>query len=160
MTEEPRWLSARQQRAWRAYLYSNRLLMERLDRELQAAYGIGHPYYEIFVNLSEAPDRAMRMSELAAATRSSRSRLSHAVARLEESGWVERREFPGDRRGQVAVLTDAGYALLTKAARVHVAGVRKYLVDPLSEEQLDQLDAIGRAIYAALPEDESALPLP
>lgn len=153
------WLTAPQQRAWRAYLYANQRLMESLDRDLQSTYGIGHPYYEIFVNLSEAPDRSMRMSELAAATRSSRSRLSHAVARLEENGWVERRNFPGDRRGQLAVLTNAGFELLEKAARTHVAGVRRYLVDPLSAEQLAQLEEISRVIYRALP-GEFGLPLP
>ncbi len=103
MDQDPLWLTESQQRAWRTYLYSNRRLMETLDRELQSAHGIGHPYYEIFVYLSEAPDRSMRMSKLAAATRSSRSRLSHAIARLEENGWVERRDFPGDRRGHAAL---------------------------------------------------------
>jgi DNA-binding MarR family transcriptional regulator len=159
VSADPIWLTADQQRAWRAYLYANNRLMETLDRELQVAYGIGHPYYEIFVNLSEAPGRSMRMSDLAAATRSSRSRLSHAVARLEEKGWVERRGFTGDRRGQVAVLTDAGFALLEKAARVHVEGVRRYLIDPLSAEQIAQLERISRIIYQAIPGD-ARLPLP
>ena len=159
MDQDPLWLTESQQRAWRAYLYSNRRLMETLDRELQSTHGIGHPYYEIFVYLSEAPDRSMRMSKLAAATRSSRSRLSHAIARLEENGWVQRRDFPGDRRGQVAVLTDAGFALLEKAARTHVAGVRRYLIDPLTDEQLAALEDASRIIYKAVP-GELGLPLP
>ncbi len=87
-----RWLSAEEQAAWRAYLEATTLLLDALDHQLQTDSGIPHAYYEILVRLSEEPERVLRMSELADATRSSRSRLSHAVARLEERGWVERRD--------------------------------------------------------------------
>ena len=112
-----------------------------------------HGYYEILVRLSETDDRAMRMSELADRTRSSRSRLSHAVARLEERGWVERRNCPTDKRGQLAVLTDKGFAALAAAAPDHVNAVRQYVIDPLTTEQISQLDEIGRAIVASLEAD-------
>src|SRR4029450_10178499 len=88
------------------YLAVTRLLNARLDRELQRDAGIPHTYYEILVRLSEAPGRTLRMSELADASESSRSRLSHAVARLEEAGWVRRESCATDRRGAVARLTD------------------------------------------------------
>ena len=103
---EPRWLNAEEQQAWRAFLAANRLLIEALDRELQRDAGLPHTYYEILVQLSESPERTMRMSDLAARSLSSRSRLSHAVARLEEAGWVRRETCPTDKRGQLAVLTD------------------------------------------------------
>ena len=142
------WLTQEQQRAWRAYLDATRALSDALDRQLQRDADMPHAYYEILVRLSEAPGRAMRMSELAAATLSSRSRLSHAVARLEERGWVTRDSCATDRRGQVATLTDTGYSVLTTAAPGHVAAVRALVVDALSDEQLTQLAAISDAIVA------------
>lgn len=142
------WLTQEQQRAWRAYLDATRALSDALDRQLQRDADMPHAYYEILVRLSEAPGRAMRMSELAAATTSSRSRLSHAVARLEERGWVTRGSCATDRRGQVATMTDTGYCVLTAAAPGHVAAVRALVVDTLSGEQLTQLAAISDAIVA------------
>ena len=127
-----RWLDETEQRAWRAYLESSKVLMDALDRELQQDAAMPHTYYEILVRLSEADGRALRMSELADVTLSSRSRLSHAVARLEERGWVARRDCSTDRRGQVALLTDAGFAVLAAAAPGHVAAVRGYLLDALT----------------------------
>src|SRR5258708_21489009 len=97
-----RWLTADEQRAWRAYLEATTLLFDTLDRQLQADSGMPHGYYEILVRLSEAEGRSMRMSELADRTRSSRSRLSHAVSRLEERGWIRRAECASDPRGPVA----------------------------------------------------------
>jgi DNA-binding MarR family transcriptional regulator len=145
-----RWLSAAEQRAWRSYLESTKVLMDALDRQLQREAGLPHAYYEILVRLSEADDRSLRMSELADSTLSSRSRLSHAVARLEERGWVTREECATDRRGQVARLTDAGFAVLDDAAPGHVAAVRRYVIDVLTPEQLAALGAAGDAIIAAV----------
>lgn len=143
---ETRWLDEDEQATWRAFLRLNHLLFGRLDRELQAGPGIPHGYYEILVNLSEAPGRALRMSELAERTQSSRSRLSHAVARLEDNGWVRRELCDTDRRGQTAVLTEAGFAALEAAAPVHVEGVREHLFDQLSPAQVAQLRAISTAV--------------
>jgi DNA-binding MarR family transcriptional regulator len=153
---EARWLSAEEQRAWRAYLESTVLLFDALDRQLQQDAGMPHGYYEILVRLSEAPGRAMRMSELATQTRSSRSRLSHAVARLEEKGWVERIDCPTDRRGQVAHLTDTGFAVLEGAAPGHVELVRRQVIDQLTPEQIQQMTAIGQAILDGLAYEELA----
>jgi DNA-binding MarR family transcriptional regulator len=145
-----RWLDADEQRAWRAYLAATRLLTAQLDRELQRDSGIPHAYYEILVRLSEAPARTLRMSELADASDSSRSRLSHAVARLEEAGWVARESCPTDRRGAFARLTDVGFAALEAAAPAHVESVRTHLLDPLTPEQVQQLREISEAILAGL----------
>jgi len=143
---EPRWLTDDEQRAWRGYLESSKVLFDALDRHLQHHRGIPHTYYEILVRLSEAEGRALRMSDLADLTLSSRSRLSHAVARLEERGWVVRRDCPTDRRGQVASLTEAGMTELVAAAPLHVASVRALMIDALTAEQLRQLEAISDAI--------------
>lgn len=149
---EPRWLDDDEQHAWRAYLGANRLLFDRLDRELQRDAGLPHTYYEILVELSETPGRSMRMSELADRTLSSRSRLSHAVARLEEAGWVRRDDCPTDRRGALAVLTDEGFAKLASAAPGHVEGVRTHLFDQLTPEQVVQMRTISEALLAHLSE--------
>jgi DNA-binding MarR family transcriptional regulator len=147
---EPRWLDDDEQRTWRAFIAAFRLLFEQLDRELQRDAGIPHTYYEILVRLSEAPGRALRMSQLADRTDSSRSRLTHAVDRLEERGWVRREDCPTDRRGQLAVLTEAGMDTLRAAAPIHVEGVRSHLFDQLTPEQVGQLRTISEAIQKHL----------
>jgi DNA-binding MarR family transcriptional regulator len=146
---ETRWLTAEEQRAWRAFLTATQTLFSAVEAQLQRESGIPHGYYEILVRLSEAPGRALRMSQLAEASASSKSRLSHAVARLEEHGWVERLNCATDRRGQIAKLTDAGYAALEAAAPRHVEHVRRSMFDQLSAEQVAQLTAISEAIIAA-----------
>ena len=148
-----RWLSDEEQQVWRAFLGANKLVFEQLDRELQQGAGIPHAYYEILVRLSEAPERALRMSALADRSQSSRSRLSHAVSRLEENGWVVRRSCADDKRGQVAHLTDAGFAALAAAAPGHVESVRKHVFDPLTQEQQEQLRTISTALLDALLAD-------
>jgi DNA-binding MarR family transcriptional regulator len=141
-----RWLNEEEQRTWRAFLHASRALWDTLDRELQRDAGMPHAYYEILVRLSEAPNRMLRMSDLAEATSSSRSRLSHAVSRLEEYGWVRREDCPTDRRGQLAVLTDPGFRVLEAAAPGHVEGVRTHLFDQLAPEQVKALREISEAM--------------
>lgn len=143
-----RWLDEEQQRAWRAFLGALAHLQSGLDAQLQADSGMPHGYYEILVRLSESPDRRMRMSALAEAASSSRSRLSHAVAQLEARGWVRRDPCPEDRRGLVATLTDEGFAALAAAAPGHVEAVRRLLVDRLTREQVRQLREISEAVLA------------
>ena len=147
---EPRWLDHEEQRAWRAWLYSTMLLQDRLDRDLTHETGISHAYYEILVQRSEAPGRMLRMSELAERSLSSRSRLSHAVARLEERGWVRRQVCEEDGRGALAVLTDDGFAALEAAAPIHVESVRAHLFDQLSPEQIAALRDIGETLLRHL----------
>ena len=146
----PRWLDVDEQKAWRAWLYSGQLVMDRLDRELTHQTGISHAYYEILVALSETPGRKMRMSELADRCLSSRSRLSHAVSRLEERGWVGRELCPDDGRGQLAVLTDNGFAALEAAAPIHVESVRTHLFDQLSPEQVAAMRDLGETLLRHL----------
>ena len=138
----PRWLDERERQVWLAFIFATRLFWEEVERDLQHDAQLPYGYYEILVMLSAAPDRTLRMSELAEATQSSRSRLSHAVARLEADGWVRRDDCPTDRRGALAVLTDEGFAALDAAAPAHVESVRRHLFDQLDPAQQDQLGKI------------------
>lgn len=147
---DPRWLTACEQETWRAFVTAVDGLTESFDRQLQRDSGMPYTYYEILVALSEAPERTLRMSDLAGARGSSRSRLSHAVARLEDVGWVRRRTCPTDRRGSFAVLTDKGFAALEAAAPGHVNAVREMLFDRLTPDQIDQLGEISAAILRGL----------
>lgn len=151
-----RWLDDDEQRAWRALTAATQLLLDHLDRQLQRDSGMPHTYYQLLVWLSEAPDRSMRMTELAERSKITRSRLSHAVARLEKDGWIRRTDCPSDRRGQLAVLTDSGFAALESAAVGHVEAVRTAVFDRLSAEQVGQLDAIMRTVAAGLAPDSGA----
>jgi DNA-binding MarR family transcriptional regulator len=147
---DTRWLDEAEQEIWRAYVTSVEGFKEHLDRQLQRDSGMPYTYYEILVALSEAPERTLRMSTLAGARGSSRSRLSHAVARLEEMGWVKRRTCPTDKRGSFAMLTDKGFAVLEAAAPGHVTAVREKLFDVLTKEQLATLAEISKAILGGL----------
>ena len=151
-TDEPRWLNDDQQRAWRAFVLTSHLLDQVLDRQLQRDAGLPHAHYMILVILAEAPDGRLRMSDLARSLRYSPSRMSHAVTSLERNGWVERCPSPGDRRGQLAALTDAGHQALRDAAPGHVAEVRRAIFDHLSPEQVAQLEQICRTLLPGLEE--------
>jgi DNA-binding MarR family transcriptional regulator len=146
----PRWLAPDEQRAWRAFLHATHLLGDQLDRELLRDAGLPMAYYEILVMLSEAPDRTLRMSDLAQRTSSSRSRMTHAVDRLEEKGWVRRVGCPSDRRGAFAVLTDDGFKVLEAAAPSHVESVRRHVFDLLSPAEVGELGAISQTIASHL----------
>lgn len=134
----PRWLTAAEQEAWRAYLRGSRELMVALDHDLRH-HGVSLPEYELISMLSEAPDGRQRMSALADYIVQSRSRVTHTAARLEKRGWVTRTPAPDDGRGVLLALTDAGWAILKDLARVHVESVRRHLIDPLTPAQFRAL---------------------
>jgi DNA-binding MarR family transcriptional regulator len=92
------------------------------------------PDYEILAQLSDAPDRRMRMSELADVAMLSRSRLSHRMKVMEKAGWVRREACPVDKRGFFAVMTPKGWKAIVAAAPDHVESVRGRFVDLLSKE--------------------------
>ena len=147
---ETRWLDPDEQRTWRAFLEASQLLFERLDRQLQREAGLSHADYEILARLSEADGQRLRMSELASSTLFSRSRLSHAVARLERDGMVRRQSCASDGRGTFAVLAPKGLAAVTGAAPGHVEEVRRRVFDHLSRAQVDELRRISDAIRQRL----------
>lgn len=131
-----RWLSDEEQRAWRIHLDVSRLLTYQLERDLQP-FGLTMNDYEILVNLSESEGHRLRMSDLAAATLQSKSRLSHQITRMEKAGLVRREHCESDRRGLYAVLTESGWETMRKVAPHHVESVRKHFIDLLSPEALE-----------------------
>ena len=140
---EPRWLSEAEMAAWLPLVRLVTLLPQRLDRQLREDAGIGHVYYQILAMLSDAADEQLRMTELAALTATSPSRLSHAVAALEDRGWAIRCPAEQDRRGQLTRLTPAGRAAVERIAPVHVVEVRRLVFDQLTPDEVDQLARIA-----------------
>ncbi|GAA3824381.1 MarR family winged helix-turn-helix transcriptional regulator [Streptomyces phyllanthi] len=156
----PRWLTDEEQRTWRAYVHASTLLEDHLDRQLQRDAGMPHVYYHLLVVLSEAPHRRLRMTELAMRAKITRSRLSHAVARLEKNGWVRREDCPSDKRGQFAVLTDQGHEVLTQTAPGHVRAVRQAIFERLSPQQRESLGEIMEIIAEGLQPKDAGADLP
>ena len=133
---ETKWLNDDEQRLWRAYLDATRLLIQNLDKQLMRDSGISFTDFEILVLLSEAPERRMRMRDLADASTTTRSGITRAVSRMENAGWVRRVECESDRRGAWAELTEVGFSRLTAAGPGHVEAVRENMFDLLSPEDI------------------------
>jgi DNA-binding MarR family transcriptional regulator len=150
--EDPRWLTDSEQCQWRTLLGTVRLFNRALERQMVRDAGLPHAYYGILVTLAEAPQRRMRMGDLAAFLDFSPSRLSHAVARMEVAGWVQRRPRPSSGRERDAQLTDEGFEVLARAAPGHVALVRSLLFDRLSAEELDEVRRLCERLTPALLE--------
>lgn len=145
-TQTP-WLTIEQQQLWRSFLGGTTVLLDRLDRDLRSQHGLSMPEYEILVRLSEAPNRSVRMAELAAAVAHSRSRVTHTISRLERAGLVARGQCSDDGRGVSAVLTEQGFGVLEEAAHTHVSGVHSYLIENAAPEDLE---AVGRVMQTVV----------
>ncbi|SFD49870.1 MarR family winged helix-turn-helix transcriptional regulator [Streptomyces aidingensis] len=146
-----RWLTEGEQRAWRTHLDVSRLLMYQLEHDLQP-FGLTIHDYEILVNLSESAEHRMRMSDLAAATLQSKSRLSHQITRMERAGLVRRENCASDKRGLYAVLTDHGWDTMRRVAPHHVESVRRHFIDLIPPEALEAirqaLAPVGEHLHA------------
>jgi DNA-binding MarR family transcriptional regulator len=150
-----RWLDEEQQRTWRTWLAVSELVPRALDAQLQRDAGLSHAAYVVLAMLSEAPGRSRRMSDLARRANQSQSRLSHTVARLEDRGWVRRERSADDGRGNLAVLTDAGWDVVRTVAPGHVDAVRQAMFAPLTAEQTRVLGDAMQAILEQLDPDRS-----
>jgi DNA-binding MarR family transcriptional regulator len=150
-----RWLEPEQQRTWRAWLTVSELLPRVLDAQLQRDAGLSHAAYVVLAMLSEAPGRGRRMSDLARRANQSQSRLSHTVGRLEERGWVRRERSTEDGRGNLAVLTDAGWDVVREVAPGHAEAVRAALFDPMTAEQTRVLGEALEQVLERLDPDHS-----
>jgi DNA-binding MarR family transcriptional regulator len=135
---QPNWLTDEEQQAWRATVQLSQLLLRQLDRDL-VAHGLNGRDYEILVDLSEAPEHRLRMTDLADATSQSRSRLSHQISRMEKRGLVRRDDCEGDKRGTFAVLTKTGFEAIERVAPHHVENVRRHFIDRLSAQQQEEI---------------------
>jgi DNA-binding MarR family transcriptional regulator len=148
-----RWLSEHEQVLWRGWIAASMLLPDRLSRDLQEQHGLTGTDYQILVELSESPERRMRMSTLADRTLLSRSRLSHQVDRMERAGLVTREVCTQDGRGMYAVLTDRGWDTIVAAAPDHVESVRRHLMDRLSAEEFEAFGNACLKIASGLREE-------
>jgi len=144
------WLSAEQQRAWVRFIAVVERLPGVLDTQLQHDADLTHFEYFTLAMLSEAPDRALRMTELAAVTNATLPRLSHVVSRLEKRGFVERRPCPEDRRATNARLTELGWQKVVDTAPGHVATVRETVIDPLDADDIEDLARVMGKVLAKL----------
>ena len=145
------WLDAEEMEVWRAFIAVSLAVRAELDAELVAAHGLTEGDYAVLVNLSEAPERRMRMCDLSTVLHLSASGLTRRLDGLVKQGLVAREPATDDRRVTMAVLTDAGMAKLEGAAPMHVDGVRRHLVDRLTRPQLRQLGEALKAIQATCP---------
>ena len=154
MATETRWLNTEESAAWVRLIALAELLPGALDAQLLRDAGLTHFEYVALMSLADAPNRTMRMTELASRTNATLPRLSHVARRLEERGLIERFPCPEDRRATNATITQAGLELLASAAPGHVDTVRANVLDALSPEQLEQLYQIAGAVLTRLDPDE------
>ncbi len=148
--DDRHWDNEDQAHCFRAFLTATHLLLDRLDRELQRNAAMPLAYFQILSCLAQAPERALRMSDLAAHLHASKSRLSHAATRLEERGWLQRHSCPDDKRGAYAVLTERGARALEEASPGLARCMRSHLFDQLTPDQLKQLRGLSEHIAARL----------
>ena len=156
----PKWLTPLEQRAWRAFVSVSSAVTAELEAELEAAHGLSLGEYGVLARLSEEPGQHLRMSDLAGSLHLSPSGLTRRLDHLVREGLVAREACPSDRRAVYAVLTAAGRERLERAAPDHVAAVRRYFIDRLDEEQLEELalalELVGATCDAALSEPAGA----
>jgi DNA-binding MarR family transcriptional regulator len=150
VVESAPWLSAVEQRAWRAFLAVQSQLTAQLGRELQEQSGLSNADFAVLVALSEHTDQRMRILELARAVQWEKSRLSHQLTRMEQRGLLERSNCSEDRRGAFVVLTPQGREAVESAAPKHVDAVRRYLFDEISADQVTALSEICQAVLDRL----------
>ena len=148
----PRWLNPAEMKAWRRYIIASRRLLEALDYDL-ADHELSMADYEVLAQLSDAPERKMRMSELAEVAMLSRSRLSHRIKVMEKAGWVKREACPDDKRGFFAVMTPKGWKAIVAAAPDHVASVRLRFLDHLTGADQKVLAEIFERVTDSLKEN-------
>lgn len=145
--DDARWLTPEQLRAWTKFVAVVELLPGILDGQLQRDAQLTHFEYFTLAMLSEAPDRTLRMTELAGATNSTLPRLSHVASRLQDRGYIDRVPCPGDRRATNAVLTEQGWLKVVSTAPGHVATVRENVIDALEPGEIAELDRVmGRVL--------------
>jgi DNA-binding MarR family transcriptional regulator len=144
------WLTEEEGRAWLGYISLSALLGDYLDRQLQRDAGMSHTTYHLLTRLAAEPGHKLRLTELAQSVGITRSRLSHAVSKLEALGWLSRSSDPSDKRGQYATLTEAGQAIQAAAAPGHVEAVRQVVFDRLSATQVNQLAEISETIVLGI----------
>ncbi|GLY48276.1 MarR family transcriptional regulator [Lentzea sp. NBRC 102530] len=145
------WLNADEKETWTGLVSMLLLLPGRLEAPLQQESGLSLFDYLVLSHVSEAPDRRIRMSELAHLANGSLSRLSNVVKRFEHRGWVAREPDPEDGRYTIAILTDEGFEVVRAAAPTHVRAVRQFVLDPLTAADRQALTRIAAKLNVTIP---------
>lgn len=148
--DETRWLDRAESETWLSVWSMMVWLPARLDGQLRQDSGLSHPEYHALSQISMAPDRTIRLSELAAAANMTLSHLSRVISRLERDGWVRREPDPTDGRYTLGILTDEGWGKVTAASPGHLEAVRRYLFDNLTPTQVAALGEIAARVVDAL----------
>lgn len=155
VTPETRWLTEEENFTWRAVWSLMTWLPVKLDAQMRDENGLSLYEYYALSQISEAPDRQIRLSELAGITNMTLSHLSRVISRMMKSGWVERVPDPEDGRYTLGRLTDAGWDKVVEMAPGHVDAVRRALFDQLTDEQARALgEAAGKIAEAVSPHGE------
>lgn len=142
--------------AWRAFLRAHATVVDRLDHELQADQDLPLTWFEVLLHLDRAPERRLRLSDLASRLLLSRSGITRLVDRMVAAGFIERQACPTDRRGAFAALTPEGLALLRRARPVHLRGVEEHFAQHLRAEEVEVVRAALERVAAAGADDTTA----
>lgn len=126
---------------WRSFLRAHAGVLRDLEHELADA-GLPLSWYDVLLQLVEAPEHRLRMAELADRVLLSRSGLTRLIDRLQSAGFVRREPSPGDARGMYTVLTRAGFDALRKAAPVHLTGIRDHWISHFTDDELRTLGSL------------------
>lgn len=151
-----RWLTEREERAWRGLQFMQMFLERELAHQLAAESGLSYPDYVVLVALTDRPDGRMRLFELGESLGWEKSRLSHHVARMATRGLVTKEPCDDDRRGAFVVITARGRSEIVAAAPGHLAAVRRLFIDRLTPRQIDAMTEIAETVLAAF--DRAAVP--
>lgn len=150
---DARWLDEARSKTWRTFLTAHAAVIERIERDLAREDMLPLGHYDVLLALSEAPDRRLRMNELARAVVLSRSGLTRLVDRLEKAGLLRRERCDDDRRGCYAVLTEEGLAAMRRTWPVYAGGIEEHFGRHLDDEEVATLtEALGRVLAAARAE--------
>ncbi|MER7441296.1 MarR family winged helix-turn-helix transcriptional regulator [Micromonospora avicenniae] len=125
------------------------LLPRAIDADMISDRQLPLTEYTALMHLSEAPERQLRMSELASACQLSLSGMTRTITRLETQGLVRRVRSEQDARGWNAVLTDAGFARLTESWPSHLAAVRRRFLDHFEGVDLARLAQVFQRVGTA-----------
>jgi len=131
---------------WRAFLFANARITRLLDEELRVEHDLSFAEYDALLTIARAPDRALRMHELAGQVVLSKSGVTRLVDRLVADGLVERSQCRTDARGALAVLTDAGLARLRSASRTHLRGIQTHFLEAIDWADLAVIERSMRAV--------------
>ena len=138
---------------WRGFLTAHAVVIETIDREMVAAGVVPLTWYDVLVELAEAPEHRLRLHELAARVVLSRSGCTRLVDRLEAAGLVRREAAASDRRGAYAVLTEAGAAAHRRAWPVYARGIAAHFARHLSEDEAAVVMRVMERVLAAARSD-------